>query len=298
MRCVIVLHSTTGNTKLVARYAAARLRQAGFEVDLHDMVRHPKPPDLSGVDLLGLASPTMYFRPTLAAERFVQRLPELPKATRPAFLLGTAGGDPGDQFPILADLLAHKGWMALGGHWVIFPTNWPPQRMLALPLRFSAGLGSWLGERFSGLRPYLALAWPDAGVPDMLNRKALDRFLDRICEATLSEQPPTEPGKQPRGLAPFAALGRAMTREKMQMTTRIRIDAQACTACGICAKNCPVACLTQSDEQSVPLVGDNCTGCWACYNHCPDRAITGWVSPAGMARYRGPAAALKTLFHS
>ena len=262
------------------------------------MVRDPDPPDLSGVDLLGLASPTMYFRPTLLAERFVQRLPELAKGSRPAFLLGTAGGDPGDQFPILADLLAHKGWMALGGHWVIFPTNWPPQRVLALPLGFSAGLGRWLGDRFSALRPYLALAWPDVGVPDTNSRKALDRFLDRIIEATLHGRPPSEPGKQPRGLAPFAALGRAMTREKMQGATRIRIDTQACSACGICVKGCPMACLTQQDEQAVPRVGDNCSGCWACYNHCPDRAIAGWVSPAGWARYRGPSADLKTLFRA
>ena len=39
MRITILLHSTTGNTRLVTRYAARRLEAAGHDVTVHDIVK-------------------------------------------------------------------------------------------------------------------------------------------------------------------------------------------------------------------------------------------------------------------
>jgi len=68
VKALILVHSTTGNTRLVARHAAGRLEAAGWEVTRHDIVKRPEPPPIHDVDLLGVASPTMYFRTTIAIQ--------------------------------------------------------------------------------------------------------------------------------------------------------------------------------------------------------------------------------------
>lgn len=54
---------------------------------------------------------------------------------------------------------------------------------------------------------------------------------------------------------------------------RYEIHADACRSCGICARNCPVGCI--SGEKKVPYVIDQnkCIKCGACMEKCPFKAI-------------------------
>ncbi|MHC4482249.1 MAG: NADH-ubiquinone oxidoreductase-F iron-sulfur binding region domain-containing protein [Planctomycetota bacterium] len=54
---------------------------------------------------------------------------------------------------------------------------------------------------------------------------------------------------------------------------RYEIDPEACKACGICLKNCPVAAIT--GEKKVPHVIDQekCTLCGTCWEKCPFTAV-------------------------
>ena len=54
---------------------------------------------------------------------------------------------------------------------------------------------------------------------------------------------------------------------------RYEIDAEACKACGICLKNCPVEAIT--GEKKVPHVinQEKCTLCGACWEKCPFAAV-------------------------
>ena len=104
MKSILFLHSTTGNTRLVARFAADRLKQAGHSCKIHDITRHrDAPADLLEYDLVGFACPTMYWRPTLPMEKFVARLPPAGAEPKAVFQIATAGGDPGAQFALLAE---------------------------------------------------------------------------------------------------------------------------------------------------------------------------------------------------
>jgi len=48
----------------------------------------------------------------------------------------------------------------------------------------------------------------------------------------------------------------------------------ACRSCGICAKNCPVDCISGDRKEPYIINQDICISCGTCYNVCPFNAIT------------------------
>lgn len=297
MNCTLLLHSTTGNTKLVARYAAAHLERAGHTCEIHDIVRHPNPPALEQTELLIVAAPTMYFRVSHAMERVVAALPRPSGGPRPALLLATASGEPGAHFELLAGQLQARGWVTLGSHWLMMPTNWPPHRNVARLAALAAPLAAKLARVLPASRALLALSWPDLGVPSSAAPGRLGRFLDAmIARAAAGPSPAVDPASLHRGLPGAAALGRRMTPEMMRKATDPRVLSRRCRCCGTCVSVCPVGCITRTSEDEVPRVGAGCTGCWACFNHCPEGAIDGWFVSAGVGQYRAPEPSLRQLF--
>jgi len=299
MNCLILLHSATGNTRLAARYAASIIEREGHVCSIHDITARPRPPALGKVDLLGVACPTMYFRPTFAMERFVARLPAAAKP-RPAFLLATAGGEPGAHFSLLAEQLHHKGYVALGAHWVMFPESWPVHLSLVKRLSGSAAYGRQLCEGRPGLRPWLSLLWPEVGAPGPEDREKLERFLKRMLGEAPGFRPEAAPSVQGlhRPLPGFNLLGRMMTLEMAGLYTAVKVVPERCTRCGVCVKVCPAGCITREGKDALPVFGPGCTGCWACFQHCPEGAVAGWKVGPGEGRYPGPSEELRQLFRA
>ncbi len=305
MKCTILLHSATGNTRLVAEFASRRLSEAGHQCVLHDVVAAPEPPDCSQVDLLVVACPTNYFGQSRVMQQFLDRMPPTPapedRPPRLAFQLGTCGGEPGAHFVTQAEQLQRLGWLTLGARTVSFPDSWPPHRAIAKPLSFTAAIGHALGAKLAPLRGLLSLPYPDIHQPTHRTVSRLGRFINRVARRAavrdhLAAQSPEDLARdRPRALV---HLGRAMTLEKIRHATDIRIDAQRCTRCSTCVDQCPSGCLTREDDQAVPRVGTTCVGCWACYQHCPSDAISGWHAPAVQGRYNGPTPATIEAFNA
>jgi ferredoxin len=299
MNILVLLHSTTGNTRLVARYAVARMRSAGHAVTLHDIVARPSPPELTGVDLVAVVCPTMYFRPTIAMERFVARMPSAPGRRLPALLLCTCGGMPGAHFSLLAEWLRHKDLVTLGAHSVIAPSNWPPHVWAAKPLRPAEGLGRLASRAARGLRPLWALFWPDASAEtDEEDRAELDTWLDGLLARAATGRLDDAP--EPRTLnsrLPFTPLtGRFFPEDAPDLIVGLRIDPERCSRCGTCLHACPSGTLTRATQEDAPTVGRWCTGCFACYNRCSTGAISAYGAPGGEAQYPGPSDAMKAVF--
>jgi len=298
MKTIIFLHSTTGNTRLVTRFAAAQVRALGHDCSIVDITRHPDPPPLDDVDLIGLACPTMYWRPTVVMERFVARLPTAVPGPKPAFQLATASGDPGSHFALAAEQLAHKDWITLRAYFVPMVNNWPSHRALSERIPFAAPLAEGLTAQRPHLRPSLGWLWPDVGEPVSRHREGLVTFLeDVILMADAMDLSAAKPPAQLwRGHRWMAAAGRLMTVDQMRQATNVRVDASRCTRCGTCVSVCPVGCMTRETDDDVPHVGADCTGCWTCFNHCVDGAISGMGAPHGAGRYAGPSPRSRALF--
>ena len=300
-----LLHSTTGNTRLVTDYALARLRRLGHACEVVDIARRREPPaDMDGVDALIVAGPTMYFRPTFAMESYVRRLPDVTGRTVPTFLLATCQGDPVTQFAILAEILGPKGYAAMAACAVQAQTNWPMNRVLTDRIRWSLPVGEALIRvcaHLPGARDWLGtlgFVWPEASEPDEKERDKVDRFVDRILEVAAGDG--RDPAPAPYALYRYVPLitpsGRHITREQLVRSMPIQVDPDRCTRCGVCVRVCAAGVMTQADRDRVPVVGEGCTVCWACYNHCKDGAITGPLAREGRGRYAGPSERMRALF--
>lgn len=299
MKIVILLHSTTGNTKLVTKYAAGLFADRQHEVRIVDITKDDAVSQPEEIDLLGVASPTLYFRASFAMERFLARMPSLPKGVeRPAFLLGTCAGEPGAHFPLLAEMLAHKGFSTLGAHWVLAPSNWPSHLNIAKFFAPTERIGMALGKQMRSLRPLLAAVWAKTGEPDGGDRRKLDRFIKNVAERAEGKKPldVPKPSKLPHAIPYMDNWGRVMTMEKAARSTALSFDANACTRCMTCVEACPMECLAIEEGELAPIVKGDCCGCWTCYNVCRYGAVSGLAAPRGGVRYEGPSPGMKRLF--
>ena len=307
MRALILLQSTTGNTRLVARYAAHQLSALGLSCELLEIHQYRDAhPSLEGVDLLGVAFPTMYLQPPLAMTRFVEQLtPPIPGL--PAFVLCTAGGDPGGSRQLMCEQLALRGFAPLGAHWVVAPSNFPPQRivvnsMLRLPVlglitRLTTPLVRQGWTRSEAFRSWATTFYDAASDPQLRDRRLLEKFLSEVAQKMLE----AGPGAQRVLPLPSAAetmmarAGRLLDVRRPISLMKLSCDRRRCTRCGECADACPVGCV-QPDEEGHPRFGPGCTGCYACYNACANGALRAFWVRNGWGRYQGPTRQMHQLF--
>jgi Pyruvate/2-oxoacid:ferredoxin oxidoreductase delta subunit/flavodoxin len=298
MKIKILYHSTTGNTRLVARYAEAHLVAEGHRVDLVDIVKQPEVPSFRGVDLVGVACPTMNFRHTFTLERYILRMPNARAKRLPAFLLGTCAGMPGAHYVLLAEQLACKGYVALGAHWVLAPSNWPAHVSVMRKLAWTERFSHLASRAPRSWRPLWASIWESWSCPDDQDRQGLVTFLDRVVGQARAGDLAGAP--TPRQLAvPVAGthiVGRIVPRDMPDVALKLHIESDKCSACGTCMKLCPEGVIVQKDQASAPQVTRGCSGCYSCFNHCPEGAIGDALITAGDGQYKRVPAAMKTLF--
>ena len=75
MNALIVYDSQFGNTKMVARVIAAELAKSGPAKAVH--ITDAKMPELKGVDILIVGSPTQGWRPMPNVAEFLKNIPDL-----------------------------------------------------------------------------------------------------------------------------------------------------------------------------------------------------------------------------
>ena len=70
---------------------------------------------------------------------------------------------------------------------------------------------------------------------------------------------------------------------KFARSTKSFYTTDACTGCGLCAKNCPTHTITM--ENNRPVWGSQCYQCLKCINRCPAAAIQYGKATESRGRY-------------
>jgi ferredoxin len=219
-----------------------------YDVDQCDLA-NSQPPDPGTYDLLGIGSPTYYFRLPFNVADYVLGLPDL--AGHPAFafvLQGTYRGDAGNH---LRQALARKG-----AHEVGYFTCY--------------GADYFVGYLREGV--LFSAGHPTEG------ELAQAQIFGREVAARVAGQPYIPPEDDPSPRAVYRLERFSINRWLVEnLYSRLfRVDKGSCTACGLCAQECPTGNITP-DAEGRPVFGRNCLACLYCEMNCPEEAIT---SPA------------------
>jgi flavodoxin/ferredoxin len=247
-KCLIVYFSQGGTTARVAEQIAAGLRVAKHQVDLCNL-KDERPPALDGYDLLGIGSPVYYYRPPFNVMDYVNRLPDLDGLPAFAFVLqGTYRGSAGN---IIRRALARKGademgyFHCYGADYALFYLKagylFSPDHPTEEELAQAKVFGREVAARFAGKQYVRSKDDPPLPVVYRLERFLTNRWLARKVYSRL-----------------------------------FRVDAESCTACGICVELCPTGNIAEG-EDGRPVWGRDCLLCLTCEMKCPEDAI---ASPA------------------
>jgi len=245
----IVYFSQGGTTAQVAEQIAAGLKAKQCQVDLINLMDGTLI-DVTKYDLLGIGSPTYYFRPPSIVMDYIESLPSLNGKKFFVFLVnGTYSFDASDR---IRRALIQKGAQELG--------------------YFSCyGANYFLGYLQRG---YLfSLKHPTE--KELTQAVTFgERIVDNIT-AMKGDQPTND---KP---APFIyRLERFLTNRWMieQIYSRLfYVSKKKCNSCGLCVKLCPTHNIKENNN-GLPSWGRSCLLCLTCELKCPAGAITSAVS--------------------
>jgi flavodoxin/Fe-S-cluster-containing hydrogenase component 2 len=242
-RVLFAYFSQSGTTKKVAEQIADGFSASGWETVFHDINDGPVK-DVKAYDIIGIGTPTYYFRPPFHVTDFLSSFPGLEGKSSFVFVMrGTTQGDAGNIIRRrLKNLHANDlGYFHCGG----------------------ADL--YLGYIKRGF-----LFSPDS--PDDKELNAVSEFGKTICQRYESSNVQAEPYDKPA--APIYKIERFLTNRaftKYLYSKFFRVDTN-CNACGICIKNCPTGNILKTDD-GFPVWRSNCLLCGYCSLNCPADAV-------------------------
>ncbi len=266
MKLAILTFSGTGNTDYVARYLARKIERVPLDVELRS-IEQQAPDKLADFDVLTLGFPVYACDSPRLLQDYLDLLP--PGEGRGAYVFCTKGAVAGNAVRRNLGRLAGRGYVPLGGA--------------------SVGMPGTDGLAFVGKGSWMARA---ALEKDYDRLQAVDRLAARMA-AELSAMIGGEPVGTFQQPLPVSVTGTlfdwlwATLYELLGNYARSRFRADGrCTACGLCARICPVSSITMLDGH--PHFGESCALCMRCIHTCPEEAIQIGKATVGKFRWRGP----------
>lgn len=243
--------SGTGNTHDVVQIIADAMRAKGHVVTLVSIEAAEPYGDLP--DLTVVAFPVYAWTPPALVMKYVRRTLRagaaetgVPRSARPrAAVVAVDGGDGGGAAERMGRLLRRRGYDVVRTDRIGYPDNW----------------SQFIQTADAASNAAIVTAAHEAG--SKISRGLMDGERSRY-RASLGYR-----GATWFGMAMFVPFGRRFLGQVFAAT-------DACTACGICVRTCPVG--------AVSLVGGkphwrlSCQACNRCINICPESAIvTSWT---------------------
>jgi flavodoxin/Pyruvate/2-oxoacid:ferredoxin oxidoreductase delta subunit len=248
-KVLIVYFSQMGANKRIAEAISTGLREAGYQVTLWNL-KDGLPPAPRDHDVLGIGSPTYYYRPPFNVIDYVNSLPDL--VGLPAFVFVVHGTYRGNTGNIIRRALSLKGIKEVG----YFHCH---------------GAGFFLGYLKEG---YLLS-------PDHPRAEELDRaeMFGREIAARLAGEPYLRHDDDPQ-LPMIYRLERFLTNRmfvKQIYSRSYKVNRKCRPDCDLCMKQCPVQNIKRGNDGRL-MWSRNCLLCLSCEMNCPEDAITSPVS--------------------
>lgn len=239
-KCLIVFYSLSGTTSKIAELLVPGL-SSEYSVDLINITEH-KNIDYSNYDLIGIGTPVYYYRPSYPILEAMEDLPDL--MNKPVFTFLLFGMVSFDAFHYLERIIQKKNGRIIGH------------------------------EEFTG--EDLFYGYMKLGYLFSPDRPSKDDF----SKAREYSQAILENLKGNNIKVKTVRPGIVYVLERFSFTrlfnnyihTYMFRAANACDACGICVKSCPMNNVTIVNGK--PVWGHNCIGCYNCELKCPKEAIT------------------------
>lgn len=246
---IVLCYSVSGSTKRITEHLVSGLTAEGLATTVHDL-KDPLPSNIASYDLIGVASPTHYFRlpaPVTGALAHLGRLDG-----RAGFALVTYGTFRGRALNSARRRLRSARLTEIG----------------TLPMR---GEGLHLlylreGCLTSPGRPTEA---------DLAMAEDFGRNLALRLNAFRDGDSPYAPAPRDPRTHWMYAVERAITGPRLSRvfySRFFRADEAACSRCGLCARECPTRNIAFTRGE-LPTWGRDCIICGTCERVCPKEAV-------------------------
>jgi flavodoxin len=248
-RALIVHFSQRGTNERVAEIIGKSLCLEGYQVDLWNL-KNGSPPTPSEYDLLGIGSPTYYFRAPFNVTDFVNSLPIL--SGLPVFVFVVHGAYRGSTGNTIRRTLRLKGAQEVG---------------------FFCCYGA---DQFLGYLKEGCLLSPDH--PSQKELESAGIFGHEIA-ARVEGAPYTRPDDD-RDAQAIYRLERFLANRmlvKYLYSRCFTVNAMCRPECDLCIRQCPVQNIVRGDNGRLAW-GRKCLLCLSCEMNCPEDAITSPVS--------------------
>lgn len=246
---LIVYFSQGGTNKLVATSIGDSLLEAGYGVDLWNLKDGPPPSSLN-YKLLGIGTPTYYYRAPFNVTDYVNALPELTGISTFVFVVhGAYRGNTGNT---VRRVLTEKGAREIGYFHCL-------------------GADFFLGYLNEG-----CLLSPDRPTKEELNSA---RDFGREVAARLDGAPYVAPENDPpaRLLYRFERFLANRMFVKHIYSRSFRVSNRCSPDCDLCIRQCPCKNIRRDVSGRIRW-GRNCLLCVSCEMNCPEDAITSPIS--------------------
>eukprot|EP01105_Mastigella_eilhardi_P016676 TRINITY_DN3813_c0_g1_i1.p1 TRINITY_DN3813_c0_g1~~TRINITY_DN3813_c0_g1_i1.p1 ORF type:complete len:322 (+),score=62.63 TRINITY_DN3813_c0_g1_i1:34-999(+) len=249
-RLAVLVFSLTGNTRHVCERVARDLVAAGAvstEVEWVDLTRVTRgevsykevAAAVERCDVLCVGWLCWHLTECPGVLELLLALPDKAISGKPALLVCTAGGDPGDGFERLTGELAMKGCTVVDTLFVAAPTNF----VLCMPDK--PFRQTWGSVNTNKIATFAATLTPK---------------LQNFAHGSKPTVVPTKHYCLAGNMAPY--LG------------EFKFDKAKCVKCAVCARSCPYNAIALDVEQYPVRRADKCRGCCRCINLCPHNAIS------------------------
>ena len=245
LKVLMIYFSQTGNTEKIAENIQNGIIKSGNTCEIVK-IKGVNVNKLEKYDLIGIGTPTFFYREPINVKNFIQDLKEI--KGKHCFLFCTHGSLIGNTFYYMNEELTKKGFTIIG---------------------------SFDCYGYSSIQFYPKLMHTE-GHPDKIELKEAEEFGENICEINVKIQ------KGETSLIPeFELISKTWwSRQSKQLrlevlrniSPKFKINVDKCTKCLTCQENCPTNAINvEVDPPEVQK--DGCIFCWYCEKACPEGAI-------------------------